>query len=205
MPGTAATNGYAAVCRPGARASGRDGSCDRRNHCSTSRRCQPTARPRNLLFRGNRPMAASAASIHRCRRVRRATSWAVRISPQGGYGSFTHFERRMDSEDDKFPGVTARPASTLFMVSLTHDVWFRWFKGKLSRMGYRTRFATNCSPEFRSNLSDTHSWQEGDFGVCGARSGDQRSSSRISWRKRSAGSVSSASAIARNSGTLTWR
>jgi len=51
------------------------------------------------------------------------------------------------------------------MVSLTHDVWFRWFKGKLSRMNERTPFTRNCSREFRSNLSETDPWQRDGIGV----------------------------------------
>jgi len=51
------------------------------------------------------------------------------------------------------------------MVSLTHDVWFRWFMGELSRMDERTRFARNCIVEFRLKFGETGPWQGGGFGV----------------------------------------
>lgn len=55
-----------------------------------SDRVQPIGRPRNLSLRGNRPIKLSPASTHRGRRVRRATSWALRISFSGGQRSLTH-------------------------------------------------------------------------------------------------------------------
>ena len=112
---------------------------------------------------------------------------------------------KMNSKVDETPGLFARPASTRFMVLLTHDVWFRWFKGKLSRMKEPTRFASICISEFRSKLSETDPWQIGSIGV--SKSALRRSApeSLHQLALRSAGSVSSAAVIAGNSETLSSR
>jgi hypothetical protein len=61
-------------------------------HSSTSDSHQPTALPRNRALLGNRPINASPTSSHRGRRVRRATSCALRRSVSGGYGSLIQRE-----------------------------------------------------------------------------------------------------------------
>jgi hypothetical protein len=53
-------------------------------HSRISALSQPMFFPRNRCLRGNCPTAAMLQSIHGGRRIRRATSWAVRIRSQAG-------------------------------------------------------------------------------------------------------------------------
>ena len=55
----------------------------------TSERSQPIRRPRYWHFLGNLPTSANPQSIQLGRRVRRATSCALRMSCHAGSGSFT--------------------------------------------------------------------------------------------------------------------
>ena len=72
----------------------------------TSDRRQPIPRPRNLSFFGNRPIRHRPVNTQSGRRVRRATSCALRSSIQGGNFSFT--QREIDSF----------PRQTLFEATL---------------------------------------------------------------------------------------
>ncbi len=72
------------------------------------------------------------SSIHRGRRVRRATSWALSNWSQTGSGSFTHLE------SETFLELAAEHAACSDEESsgLINDlhVWFRSFRVKLSRL-----------------------------------------------------------------------
>lgn len=103
---------------------------------STSPRFQPIVRSRNRCFFGNRPRRVSADSAQRGRRVSRATSRALRSSPQGSGCSLTHWGRvTLSVGVMPAPGVVLDPEISLLMAYVAHDVWFRPFRDELSRHG----------------------------------------------------------------------
>jgi hypothetical protein len=84
-----------------------------------------------VLLLGNRPTAARLRRTQVGRRVRRATSCALRRSVQAGKRSLTHGDKdtstRRRRRSDSPPDV-----SSSFIT--TFNVWFRSFRAKLSRL-----------------------------------------------------------------------
>ena len=118
-----------------------------RSQRCTSRRCQPIARLWKRCGFGNRPTNASAAKIHRGRRVRRATSRAPRTSFHAGSFSFTHFDSAI-----LLRGATAGAFVPSSDVSVrirgrTHGLRFRSFRGELSRDEDRPRWMQESQRE----------------------------------------------------------
>lgn len=93
--------------------------------------CQPTAFPRNRCCFGNRPTAVSANSSQRWRRVRRATSCALKSRFSGGKGSLTRLGRR--TFDGNLAGETSvRGTESVVLMGFDAHVRFRSFRDELS-------------------------------------------------------------------------
>ena len=101
------------------------------SHWARSWRCQPIACPRNRCGYGNRPTAVSAKSSHRWRRVRRATSCALRSRFSGGKGSFTRLERRTFA-GNLAGGTIVRRTESVVLMGLDAHVRFRSFRDESS-------------------------------------------------------------------------
>jgi hypothetical protein len=105
-----------------------------------SERNQPIPRPRKRCFLGNRPNIIKGRNAHRGRRVRRATSCAVKRCSQAGKRSFTHGERTTPRAGEG--ARSFNPSSSEFINDL--HVWFRSFRVKLSHL------RASCSPRKRN-------------------------------------------------------
>jgi hypothetical protein len=128
---------------------------------STSDRSQPTSRPRNRHCFGKRLTSVSAFSSQRCRRVRRATSCAVRISCQGGNRSLTHFERDTEWPRPLVGATISGPGTPVLMVFQSHDVWFRSFRDELSLTAKYSISIQESQLEFRAKFRTNRWWPRG--------------------------------------------
>jgi hypothetical protein len=131
---------------------------------------------------------------HRGRRVRRATSWALRSCSQAGKRSFTHGDRTT-----KCAGAGVRDIETSSSESINDlHVWFRSFRVKLSRL---REMMHTAQAKFQGNFARyavKRDWEQAPNAV-------ERLDYSMSLANSCRGSASITRAISMNSMTSTRR
>jgi hypothetical protein len=132
-------------------------------HSRTSDNHHPRTLPRNRALFGNRPISVNPTRSHRGRRVRRATSCALKSSVSGGYGSLIQRESTMGATGATFgSALPDRAESTRTRTSYVSNaraqarpIHTRKQGGELGAMRHKHHLPCRYRRSSREELSDT--------------------------------------------------